>query len=75
MRSRSLAKLQAQGIIFLVAGLTLLFFLSGLISPALYVLPLGIAVALIGASVFLERKKWDSKIGREFIYPPDEDLV
>ena len=55
-------------------GLTLLFFLSGFISPTLYMLPLGIAVALIGTSVFLERKKWESKIGRAFIYPTDEDL-
>jgi hypothetical protein len=75
MRSRSLAKLQAQGIIFLVAGLTLLLFISGLISPTLYVLPLGIALALIGASVFLESKERQFKIGREFIYPLDEDLV
>ena len=73
MRNHSLAMLQKQGVIFLVAGSTVFFLLSDLISRALYMLSLAIGIALIGALIYLERN--ERKFGRMSLYPPDEDLV
>ena len=56
MRNHSLAILQKQGVIFLIAGLTVFFLLSDLISPVLYVLPLVIGISTGGAS-HLPRKE------------------
>jgi hypothetical protein len=75
LRNRSVGVLQKQAIVFIVAGLMLWLVLSGLLSPALYLLPLAVGIALVVVSFFLETKQRGSGIKQAFVYPQDEDLV